>query len=155
MRTHLRELQALSLGALAFYFVLAYRVALGTLGVAELPEGTPSLPGLTWLGRWKMFTDLRATHHDVLVEVQVAGAWAPVDLAARYPTRWDEGPGWLRDDYYRDAARLQGLAATLCTVEAGATEVRFTEVRWPKTLGQVEQPRHDEVRTPLGSWPCR
>lgn len=148
------ELKLLALGGLGLYFLLAYRVALGTLGVAELPAGTPNLLAVTWLGRWKMFTDLRAEHWDLVAEVEVGGAWRAVDLGARYPSHWDEGPGYLRDDYYRDARRLGELARDLCTVD-GATAARFTEQRWAKSRGQLDQPRADVRTTTLGSFPCR
>ncbi len=154
MPERLPGLKLFLLAGLAFYFLLSYRVALATLGVAQLPKGLPALQGVTWLGRWKMFTDLRDEHWDVEAEVQGASGWTRLDLAERYPLHWDEGPGYLRDDYYQNPKRLSVLAADLCRIP-GTRAARFTEVRWPKTRGQEAQPRTGEKRTELVSFGCR
>jgi hypothetical protein len=148
----LRTTPLFALSLLAAYFLVSYRVALTGLGVARPPAGLPSAQALTWLGRWRMFTELRPEHVDLLAEVRTSD-WSAVDLAARYPCRWDEGPGWLRDDWLGDPRRLAELTNDLCA-QTGATEVRLTEIRWPKTLGSREQPRIGERRTTLHGGAC-
>lgn len=149
-----RSVVALQL--LAVYFLVSYRVALANLGVAEPPRGAPAAQAFTWLGRWRMFTELRPRHTDLLAEARdPAGAWTPVDLAALYPNHWDEGPGYLRDDFLRDPARVALLAADVCARSPGAGGVRLTEVTWAKTPGEREQPRRDARTADRGTFPCR
>ena len=96
----------LTLMLLAGYFLVSYRVALANLGVAEPPAGAPAAQSLTWLGRWRMFTELRPRHTDLEADAcDDAGHCTRVDLAALYPNHWDEGPGYLRDDFLRDPRR--------------------------------------------------
>ncbi len=147
------EWKVVGLLLLGLYFLVGYRVSLTNLGVAAAPAGLPGLSGLTWLGRWRMFTELRDHHTRLRCEVEGPGGWTELDLGARYPMRWDEGPGYERDDFYRDPARLADLARDRCA-EPGATAVRFSLVRWKKTLGSREQPERDPQVEALGSWPC-
>ena len=154
MAERFRELKLLSLFALTLFFLLAYRQALTNLGVAKSPAGVPHLQNLTWLGRWKMFTELRNHHTDFVAEAQTPeGTWVPIDLAKRYVLHWDEGPGYQRDDFYADPGRLAELATDLCR-DGGSTSIRFTLYTWDKTRGQVAQPRTNEKTTDLGRFTC-
>lgn len=148
------SVRLVALQLLAAYFLVSYRVALGNLGVAEPPRGFPAAQALTWLGRWRMFTELRPRHTDLLAETRDgAGGWSPVELAALYPSRWDEGPGYLRDDFLSDPGYVALLGADVCE-RTGAAAVRLTEITWDKTPGEREQPRRDERRTDRGTFPC-
>lgn len=145
----------LTLMLLAGYFLVSYRVALANLGVAEPPAGAPAAQSLTWLGRWRMFTELRPRHTDLEADAcDDAGHCTRVDLAALYPNHWDEGPGYLRDDFLRDPRRTGLLATDLCA-RTGATAIRLVEVSWARTPGTSEQPRRDETRLPRGETTCR
>ena len=148
-----RAAPLVALSLLAAYFLVSYRVALAAVGVARMPAGLPAAQALTWLGRWRMFTELRPEHMDLMAEVRT-GDWREVDLTALYPCRWDEGPGWLRDDWMDDPRRVDELATDLCRRTA-ADEVRLTRIRWPKTLGSREQPRTGAERTLLLDAVCR
>lgn len=140
---------------LAVYFLVSYRVALTNLGVAAPPTGAPVVQGATWLGRWRMFTELRPRHTELVAETEGGdGLWVRVDLDSLYPNHWDEGPGYLRDDFLTDPRRVAGMAADLC-VRTGAKAVRLTEVTWAKSPGQAEQPHVDEARADRGMHPCR
>ncbi|GDX82636.1 hypothetical protein LBMAG42_44470 [Deltaproteobacteria bacterium] len=152
MPERFRELKVAALLGLMLYFGLAYRVSLTNLGVAKPPLGLPAIQAFTWLGRWRMFTELRDRHSDLLAEAGRGGAWSAIDLAARYPNHWDEGPGYLRDDFYGDPRRLEALALDLCGLSDEA--VRFTRVTWAKSPGQHEQPHIAEDRSVLGSFDC-
>jgi hypothetical protein len=154
MPERFRELKLLSLFGLAFFFLLSYRQALTNLGVAKAPGGVPHLQALTWLGRWKMFTDLRNHHTDFVAEAETPAGYTKIDMAKRYVMHWDEGPGYQRDDFYADPGRLAELARDLCR-DGGASSIRFTKVTWDKTRGQVAQPRTNESSEVLGSFPCR
>lgn len=155
MRSDLREdLRWLTLAALAAYFVIAYRVALSDLGVAEPPATMRAAKTLTWLGRWRMFTELRDHHVILEAEALQAGRWAPVDLSAIFPSQRDEGPGHQRDDLYRSPRRLDQLGAALC-LRSGAEAVRFAVHRYPKTLGSRAQPAQGATVEPLGDRRCR
>jgi hypothetical protein len=102
-----------------------------------------------------MFTELRPRHTDLVAEVRDAGgAWSPVDLATLYPCHWDEGPGYLRDDFLNDPHRVDQLAADVC-VRTGGAAVRLTERTWQKTPGSAEQPPVDERRKDHGTRACR
>lgn len=128
-------------------------VASAEAGFAD-PDGSARMERVFWLGRWRMFTDLRTRHSGIDAELRRDGAWAPVDLAAVYPSRWDEGPGWLRDDFVDDAPRVRRLVLDLCR-RTGADAARLTRVRWQKTLGQREPPRGEgEERRVLWDGPC-
>jgi hypothetical protein len=148
------ELRWLSLVALALYFLVAYRVALASLGVAEKPAGAPRLASLTWLGRWRMFTELRDQHVILTAEALAGAGWTPIDLAAMFPSHRDEGPGYDRDDFYDDPRRREQLARALCA-RVAAPAVRLSVRRFPKTLGQREQPEQGATTAALGTWPCR
>jgi hypothetical protein len=154
MRTDLRQdLRWLALAALAAYFVVAYRVALSDLGVAEPPAAARAAKSLTWLGRWRMVTELRDHHVILEAEAQRAGQWAPVDLSAVFPSQRDEGPGHQRDDLYRSPRRLDRLGAALCH-RSGADAVRFAVHRFPKTLGSRAQPAQGATVERLGERRC-
>lgn len=153
MPERFRELKVTALLGLMLYFGLAYRVSLTNLGVAKPPLGLPAIQALTWLGRWRMFTELRDRHSDLIAEANRGERWSAIDLAERYPNHWDEGPGYLRDDFYGDPRRLEALAHDLC--QEGDESVRFTRITWAKSPGQDEQPHIDEDRAELGSFGCR
>ncbi len=138
----LRVPALVGLGAVGIWFGVCYRFALANLGVAEPPAALAAHGDLFWLGRWRMFTDQRPMHTDLTVEALGGGSWAWVDLEALYPSDWSEGPGYLRDDLLENPQRLKRLAQDACRRVAGVPErLRFTKVTWPKTLGQMEQPR--------------
>lgn len=176
--------------ALGAWLGVCYRFALANLGVAEAPAALAAWGDLFWLGRWRMFTDARPTHTDLVAEARMGGAsgsdtadggasgsgasgsgaagsgaaegggaeggaWVAVDLAALYPSRWDEGPGYLRDDLLEHPRRLAVLADATCRrVPGGPERIRFTLVEWPKTPGQVEQPRDRATTQLLLDHPC-
>jgi hypothetical protein len=145
----------IALVLLAVWFVGCLRFALVTLGAAPPPGVLADAGDWFWLGRWRMFTDLRPFHTDLAVESRVGSAWIDVDLATWYPSRWDEGPGYLRDDFYENPGRLRRMAADLCVrLGSDPDRIRFTLVRWPKTLGSVEQPRDEATRTELLDVAC-
>ncbi len=150
----LRLPAALVLAGLVAYFGVCYRFSLAYLGVAEPPAGLAGASDLFWLGRWRMFTELRATHTDLEAAAFVGDAWVPVDLAALYPSRWAEGPGYLRDDFHGRPERLARLAEDVCARVPGAARTRFALITWPRTLGQVEQPRDGATRSELYDEPC-
>jgi hypothetical protein len=141
--------------ALVAWFGVCYRFALVSLGVAEAPAAVAAWSDLFWLGRWRMFTDTRPEHVDLLAEARVAEAWQSIHLAAFYPSRRDEGPGYLRDDFLEHPKRLEALAAATCARIPGPPErIRFTLVRWPKTLGHVDQPRDGATTREVLDVPC-
>ena len=152
------DLRWVSLVALALYFLVAYRAALAGLGVAERPKAAPVIHSLTWLGRWRMFTELRQQHVVLVAEAGQlragTNAWEPIDLAAWFPSHRDEGPGYDRDDYFDEPKRQAQLAAALCR-RTQATAVRLSVRRFAKTLGQQQQPETDARTDLLGEWPCR
>ena len=137
------------------YLGVCYRSSLAYLGVADMPAGVAGASDLLWLGRWRMFTELRATHTDLDAEALVGDRWEARSLAALYPSAWDEGPGYLRDDFYRHERRVAALAVDVCErVGTPGAEVGVTLVTWTKTLGQVAQPRTDARRQTLLTWVC-
>lgn len=144
----------MSLVALALYFLVAYRAALAGLGVAERPAGAPVLHSLTWLGRWRMFTELRDQHVVLIAEAGGPQGWAPVELSAWFPSHRDEGPGYDRDDYFDDPRRQAQLAAALCA-RVQAPAVRLSVRRFPKTLGQQAQPERGATTALLLERACR
>lgn len=142
------------LAALAFYLLLCFRFALAGFDAPNPPTRTSVLEPILWVGRWRMFTDLRTAHTDLDLEVQRAGGdWEPVAMASLYPARWDEGPGYTRDAFLRDSARVAALAADVCS-RTGGSAVRFTRVTFQKTPGAAEQPRTGEARTPVVEATC-
>jgi hypothetical protein len=155
-RTTPRALQPLVLGLLAvlgLYLAAAFPFARAQLGTVELPSWAEPIKPYTWLARWRMFTELRPSHLGVEVVAVTDAAKVEVDLAALYPCRWNEGPGYARDDFLRDADAVAALSADICArVDAGS--LRWTRLRWPKTLGAREQPVHDVERRPLWEVPC-
>jgi hypothetical protein len=135
-----------ALAAVAAYFAFCFAVALVELRGGDAPD---ELARRAWLGRWRMFTDLRTTHTDLAIEVD----GAPVDPALLYPSRWDEGPGYTRDDFLDDPRRVAALARDVCARVPG-DRVRLVRVRWAKTPGTREQPREDERRAVLFEGRC-
>jgi hypothetical protein len=151
----LRVPTLVAVGLLLVYLFVSYRQALAGLGVAEPPAGITMLNDIFWLGRWRMFTELRNTHTDLEVELRAGASRTPVDLTRLYPSRWPDGPGYLRDDFYRHERRVAALAVDVCErVGTPGAEVGVTLVTWTKTLGQVAQPRTDARRQTLLTWVC-
>lgn len=137
--------------ALGLYLLVCYRASLADLGVAQPPA---RLAGrFTWLGHWRMFTERRPDHVDLEARVQVGADWTLLDLATRYPQRWDDGPGYLRDDFYQDPGRLRTLALDLCTLPQ-ARAVELTLLRWPKQPGVAGAPREGLNRRDLLHQDC-
>ena len=150
----LRPFALAGLAAVAFYLLLCFRFALEGFDAPNPPTGTSALESILWIGRWRMFTDLRTAHTDLDLEVQRAGGdWEPVAMASLYPARWDEGPGYTRDAFLGDSARVAALAEDVCA-RTGGSAVRFTRVTFQKTPGAAEQPRSGEVRTPVLEATC-
>lgn len=148
----LRPLVAGGIAAAAVYFLLCFQLAL--VGFGRVPSNAviDALQPVLWPGRWRMFTDLRTTHTDLDVDVLTDG-WRAVDPASLYPARWDEGPGYTRDAFLSDGARVVALAEDICA-RTGARRVRLTRVVFDKTLGSRAQPRVNAVRTPLVERDC-
>jgi hypothetical protein len=140
------------LGAYAVYSGLAFWLALGGFSGFESPAAVKALDPVLWVGRWRMFTDLRTTHTDLDLAV-LGDDWQPVELAALAPLHWNEGPGYTRDAFLRDNGRLVQLAGELCTLTAGQA-VRLTAVVFDKTPGNVEQPRVNPRSTRLLEHDC-
>lgn len=138
------------LSGVALYFLLCFLLALS--GFGGTPAWLAALEPVLWPGRWRMFTDLRTTHTDLDVDVWNDG-WTAVDPASLYPARWDEGPGYTREAFLSDPARVEGLARDLCA-RTGGRRVRLTRVVFAKSPGLREQPRIDAVRTVLLERDC-
>ncbi|MFZ5481715.1 MAG: hypothetical protein ACOZNI_33440 [Myxococcota bacterium] len=134
-----RPVVVAGLAALAVYVLACFQLALAGFGTVEKIAIVEASKDLLWLGRWRMFTDLRTTHADLRLEVD----GREVDVASLYPSRWDEGPGYTRDDFLDDRPRVAAMARDVCA-RTGARGVRLTRVTWTKTPGSREQPRHDE-----------
>ena len=128
----------IGLAAVAVYLLLGVHSAVGILSGGGAPASDPY-----WLGRWKMFTDLRPHHTDLQASVRRDGAWQTVDLAAVLPNSWQEGPGYDRKAFWSHPERLEALATHTCQ-HTGAEAIAFSARRWEKTLGAPEQP----VRSP-------
>lgn len=143
------------LGLFAAWFLVCYRFALASLGVAQEPAGLAPYGDLFWLGRWRMFTDLRPIHTDLEVYALTNGGEAWVDMPALYPSHWTEGPGYLRDDVLDNPDRLAVIGEDICQrLPTHPRAIRFTKVTWPKSVGQVDQPRTNATKTDLTTYPC-
>lgn len=148
-----RPLVVGGLVTLSVYMVLCFRLALGGYGGFERPAVLAPLAPILWVGRWRMFTELRTTHTDLDVALLRDGGWQPQDMAALYPVGWDEGPGYTRDPFLGDPDRVAALAAELCG-RTNAQAVRLTRVVFDKTPGSAEQPRVNPREHPLLEQAC-
>ena len=120
-------------------------------------SGAHSGPDLFWLGRFRMFTELRPHHVTLAAERHTGAGWETVSLPTLYRSRWPEGPGYLRNTFRRDPKLREQLADSLCG-RVEARRVRLSEVRWPKLLGTDLQRRPSDgagvqVRV-LGTYSC-
>ena len=118
---------------------VALYLLLGAHSAVQILSGQPPGADPFWLGRFKMFTDLRPHHTALVAEVRQGGAWRALALEEAVPSSWQEGPGYNRSSFYRHPDRLAALAAAVCE-HAGAEAVRLGVTRWEKTLGSAEQP---------------
>jgi hypothetical protein len=140
------------LAGLALYMLLCFRVALGGFSGFHKPPLVAALEPALWVGRWRMFTDLRTTHTD-LDAALLRDDWQALDLATVYPARWDEGPGYSRSAFLGDPLRVAALADSLCR-RTDARAVRLTQVVFDKTLGSAEQPRVNPRSTQMLEQTC-
>ena len=138
----------IGLAAVAAYLLLGVHSALGILSGGGALDSDPY-----WLGRWKMFTDLRPHHSDLQASVRRDGTWQHVDLAAVLPSSWQEGPGYDRKTFWSHPERLEALATHTCQHTGGEAIVLWAR-RWEKTLGAMEQPAHDPEERRLLERPC-
>ncbi len=134
--------------AVAVYLLMGVYSAAGVLSDAEQDDSDPF-----WLGRFKMFTDLRPHHTELRASVLEDGAWAELALWEVFPNAWQEGPGYHRRMFWSDPERLAGLAGQVCR-RTDAEAVRLRVVRWHKTLASVSQPEQDREERPLLEQPC-
>ncbi|MFT5686244.1 MAG: hypothetical protein ACI8RZ_007200 [Myxococcota bacterium] len=138
----------IGLAAVAVYLLLGVNSAVGILSGSGHPKSDPY-----WLGRWKMFTDLRPQHAELRASVHLDGVWAPVALAEVFPNSWQEGPGYHRKTFWSHPDRLAALAEHTCQ-ETGAASVRLWAHRWDKTLASAEQPVLNPEERTLLEQPC-
>jgi hypothetical protein len=118
-----------------------------------LGEGEPSLA--RWFATWQMFTLRDPGHSVVRAEVEVAGAWTPIDLEALFPTRWESGPRYARTSFWKSTARMRVLAAATCGRHPDhPTRARFSVDRWKKTLGSSGSRRRGLTSEELLDWSC-
>lgn len=155
-RAGLSALQRAGLVLWGLYLLLGWAAARASLGAMELPPALRPLQTWTWPVRWRMFTDLRDQHESLLLELREGECTLRIDPERLFPNRWDEGPGYLRDDFLRDPAAVGPLAQAVCARKGAGTgaSVILTLQRWPRTPGQVEQPTNDARTFPLWRVPC-
>ncbi len=106
-----------------------------------------------WLGRWKMFTDLRPHHTELRAETWQHGDWTGLELTEVCPSAWQEGPGFHRSSFWRDGRKLGDLERQVCA-ETGTQRVRLYTVRWDRTRGSSSQPEVGLVRRDLLETEC-
>ena len=128
-----RPLVLVGLGLVAAYLGLGLASAVWSL------SGEASESRWFWLGRFRMFTDLRPHHIALQARIESDGQWRDLDLATVYPSAWQEGPGYDRGSFWKDAGRVSGLAESLCQ-RTGAAAVQLSVARWEKTLASHTQP---------------
>jgi hypothetical protein len=103
-----------------------------------------------------MFTTRDRSHTVLEARARYEEGWQAVDLDAHFPSRWESGPRYIRKPFWRSRAYNKILAWSLCgRLERRPLAVEIERVEWRKTLGQVEQPRKDELRTRLIGWDCQ
>lgn len=132
---------------------VAVYLAMGVVSSVQVLRHQEQDPDLFWLSRFKMFTTLRPQHTALQAAVLREQVWSPVALETVLPNRWQEGPGYDRPAFWRDARRLTALATYTCS-ETGAEAVRLSVVRWEKTLAAVEQPTRSAEHRDLLEVPC-
>lgn len=146
----------LGLGMLAAYFIACYAFALESGRVP--PRWLP--PVALWMGNWQMFTLLDKGHSALAAEMgSEAAGFAPVDLDALFPYRWESGPRYARASFRRSRVHLEILGEATCGRLAARGEpapeaVRFVELRWKKRLGRAKQPADHATRKELFTWRC-
>jgi hypothetical protein len=135
----------LVVGGLAAYFATCFTYALGD-----------SMPRWVWAGNWQMFT-LKDPGHSTMIAEALGedGEWAPIDLAALFPTQWDSGPRFGTSPFRRNATWMKTLAAATCGRHpASPGAVRFTELRWNKRIGRMDQSPKKAKEKALLTWDC-
>ena len=140
----------------AAYLLAGWACARASLGAMELPGWARPLQAWTWPVRWRMFTDLRDQHDTLTLEVREGEGTRRLDPGALFPCDWDEGPGYLRDDFLRDPAAVGPFAREACHRVGAGPGARLTLVlqRWPRIPGQVAQPVRDARTYPLWTVAC-
>jgi hypothetical protein len=130
-------------------------LALYLLGAAlEAPDGQGEVgQPVFWLGRWRMFTDLRDKHEDIEVIAISGDREQALELASLYPSAWDEGPGYLREDFYARPERRAAWVRSLCA-RSRASALELWLLRWPRRPGQPAIPAEGIERELLWSGPC-
>lgn len=112
-------------------------------------------PWWTAYGSWQMFTTRGARHGALDAEALIDGEWRPFDLEPLFPTRWDSGPRYARSSFRANTSLVRTLADSACDRHPDKPErVRLTDVSWPVTIGEREQPRNDAKRTVRIDWKC-
>ncbi|MEL6348414.1 MAG: hypothetical protein AAFV53_35235 [Myxococcota bacterium] len=145
-------------------------LALGTYSVTAFygafnkspPQVVRKNPYLFWFGTWKMFTLRDPTHSMIEAEVRRGGPWEDLALDELFPYRWESGERYARSSFRKSRGRMSTLAQSACSRYEAAygerpDEIRFYEVRWRKTRGQLRQPRgkkKQERRKRLFGWEC-
>ncbi len=138
----------IGLAAVVVYLLLGVNSAVGILSGAGHTGTDPY-----WLGRWKMFTDLRPQHTALHASVHRDGSWVPVDLAAVFPNAWQEGPGYDRKMFWGHPQRLAAFAEHTCR-ETGGEAIVVWVSRWDKLLASAHQPEVMPEERRLLEQPC-
>ena len=56
---------------------------------------------------------------------------------------------------FRSTSRLEVIGEDICVrLSTRPQRLRFTKITWPKTVGQVDQPRTNATRTELLTYTC-
>lgn len=112
-------------------------------------------PWVHWMSNWSMFTPRNRWQKAVDIEYQSDGDWHAVDGMDYFPTRWESGFRWDRTSFRDSSTKMRTLGAAFCgrmtaDLESPSPDrIRFIEVKWKKTRGQLEQPRERWVRYKL------
>ncbi len=111
---------------------------------------------IAFFGNWKMFTTVDRKQRDMDGYAMWDGEWAPIDLPALFPSRWESGPRYTRKTIRRSPKHLAILAGAACgRLTERPERVLLVDVRWRSKRGQREQPRWGKVREkPLMDWDC-
>jgi len=148
---------AVALCLFALYFAVCYRSSLSLLGVAERPFFHDEAHAALWMGRWRMFTRPATRNTAVEGQARYAGGedWAPLDLEALFPARWESGPRYVRGSFRDNRGRMRVFAAATCgRLDPTPEEVRFEKVWWRVVVGKDPTARRNARRAELLRWSC-
>lgn len=116
---------------------------------------------LYWMANWSMFTNRNRTQRALDVEMYRDEEWKRINMARWFPTRWESGLRFDRRSFLHNSRRMRTLAAATCgRMDAHPNvrmpdKLRFTEVKWRKTLGSKRQKRRRRVeKKTLLEWTC-